>query len=298
MRKIAHGIALSLLFAAPAAADVSLAGSSPLPSGSVAFTYKDGKQSDVYRLDFATGTVRPLVANPVDDEYPVWSPDGKKIAFYSDVSGDREIYVMNSDGTGVTQLTKNPGVDEDPEWSPDGKRIMFRSERDEGSNLYTMNADGSDQQRLTEGSAKRSVPRWSPQGDQILYSTNAHWPGWDIELLNLSSKEISPQTSGIRTFCHAAWHPNGKRFVYSHGGGSTINLWEKDIGGEDRRLTEFDGKDYDAVWVDDHRLLFSRELNPGKEDYQIYLIDVTTKAITRVTQNSGAIRDLSFHPRG
>ena len=66
---------------------------------------------------------------------------------------DREIYVMNADGTGVVRLTDNCGHTTDPvSWSPDGRRILFVSERD-GSRLrqiYTMNADGTDVIRLTD----------------------------------------------------------------------------------------------------------------------------------------------------
>ncbi len=71
-----------------------------------------------------TNPVR-LTSNSAADFEPVWSPEGQKLAFYSDRDGDFEIYVMNADGTNVVQLTSNADADNQPEWSPNGKRIAF-----------------------------------------------------------------------------------------------------------------------------------------------------------------------------
>jgi len=61
-----------------------------------------------------------LTNNPGWDGNPVWSPDGARIAFDSNVPGklDQDIYVINADGTGLTRLTDSPGADKNPEWQP------------------------------------------------------------------------------------------------------------------------------------------------------------------------------------
>ena len=287
--------ALLLLAEQTAQAQIELI-NNPIQKGKVAFTYIRKSRSDAYAIYFRDGKVAALVQSPKDDEYPVWSPDGTRVAYYSDASGDREVYVCDANGTNQTKLTNSPGVDEDPEWSPDGKQIVFRSERGGGSNLYVMNVDGNGLTALTTGKSKKTVPRWSPDGSKLLYVTNAHWPGWDVEMLDLKSQNISVMTNDIRTSCHAAWRPDQSGFVYSHGGGSKLNLWVKSIGGDDLQLTNYDGKDYDAAWVDSGHLLFCREQNPGREDYQLYYLDLATKAVTRLTNNDGAIRDLSYSP--
>ena len=82
--------------------------------------------------------VTRLTDNDVEDDDPDWSPDGGRIAFSSYRDGNREIYVMNSDGSGVTRLTdrflwstkwRRGTLDyaDEPDWSPDGRRIAFRS---------------------------------------------------------------------------------------------------------------------------------------------------------------------------
>jgi Tol biopolymer transport system component len=70
--------------------------------------------------------------------WPVWSPDGKKIAFTSNRDGNYEIYVMNADGSEPQNLTNNPAQDNYATWSPDGKKIAFVSNRIGGHDVYAM----------------------------------------------------------------------------------------------------------------------------------------------------------------
>ena len=103
------------------------------------------------------------------DGSPAWSPDGKRIAFYSERDGNAEIYVMNADGTAVTRLTNSTADEGYPSWSPDGKRIAFMR-RTGRTELFTMNADGSDQKPLlTVDKGDAIDPRWSPDGARIVF---------------------------------------------------------------------------------------------------------------------------------
>ena len=85
-----------------------------------------------------------------------------KIAFVSDRDGNREIYVMNADGSNQTRVTNNPALDYAPSWSPDGTKIAFYSRRDGNREIYVMSADGSGQTRLTNNAAEDRWPTWSP----------------------------------------------------------------------------------------------------------------------------------------
>lgn len=267
----------------------------PIKSGKVAFTYTVKDQSDIYLLDFSTSTIRPLIVSNVADEYPVWSPNGKQLVFYSDRTGDREIFLAGADGGNIRQLTSSPGIDEDPDWSPDGTEIVFRSEREgKGSNLYLMKTDGSNVRQITEGKKINSVPRWSPTGKQILYSTNIDWPGWDIMLLNLETKARTQVTKGIRTFCHASWNPDGTSFIFSSGGGNSIDLWIEELGKPSVRVTDREGREYDAVFKDKTTIIYVAELNKGAGDYQLFLMNLQTKKSTQITSGDGAIRDPSW----
>jgi len=90
----------------------------------------------------------------------VWSPIDNRIAFVSTESGNDEIWVVYSDGTGLRQLTKNSWEgDKSPSWSPDGTKIVFQSNRTGNNQLWIMNADGSEQQLLM------GWDNWTPFND-------------------------------------------------------------------------------------------------------------------------------------
>jgi Tol biopolymer transport system component len=107
------------------------------------------------------GNVVRLTNNPASDDRPIWSPDGKRIAFVSDRDGNCEIYVMNADGSNQTRLTNNPARDVYPVWSPDGTRIMFVSNRDGAFDIYSLGADGSNVMRVTK-TGGNIFPDWQP----------------------------------------------------------------------------------------------------------------------------------------
>src|SRR3954463_15286948 len=91
-----------------------------------------------------TGDARAST-DPVSDDEPAWSPNGRLIAFSSTRDGNGEIYVMNADGTRPRRLTRNPLDDTDPTWSPDGRRIAFVRRvpgyREGTNETFVMNAD-------------------------------------------------------------------------------------------------------------------------------------------------------------
>src|SRR5207302_1533495 len=73
---------------------------------------------------------------------PAVSPDGLRVAFVGGLDAEREIFVMNADGTKVVQLTHNAVPDGSPTWSPDGSKIAFFQEVGHSGDIFVMNADG------------------------------------------------------------------------------------------------------------------------------------------------------------
>ncbi len=66
-----------------------------------------------------------MTNDPAYDGWPVWSPDGSKIAFASNRRGNHRIYVMDADGKNVLPIVHDEGRAPAPAWSPDGKSIYF-----------------------------------------------------------------------------------------------------------------------------------------------------------------------------
>ncbi|MFL6231263.1 MAG: hypothetical protein ACJ741_21020 [Pyrinomonadaceae bacterium] len=131
-------------------------------SGAVTDTY------DLFTVAVADGSVTRLTAAATPGEHyvmPAWSPDGTRLAlsvFFFGFRVPADIYVMNSDGTGLTNLTRAPGNDTSPAWAPDGGAIAFVSDRDGNREIYLMYPDGSGQTNLTRNAGQDDRPAWQP----------------------------------------------------------------------------------------------------------------------------------------
>lgn len=95
----------------------------------------------------------------MSDEFPDWSPDGRRIAFHSGEPFDA--YTMRADGSHRTRLTFDSGGQ--PAWSPDGRQIAFLSFPDGNGEIYTMRPDGANQvNRTGYPAADDYFPDWQP----------------------------------------------------------------------------------------------------------------------------------------
>ena len=123
---------------------------------------------DVFSDALRGGRERRLTRRAGRDHEPDVGPEGR-IAFARDAAGAgtaRDIFVMESDGTGAKQLTDDGADDSAPAWSPDGRRIAWVRMASSGagdSELWMMNADGSCQQALTANERSDAQPAWDPR---------------------------------------------------------------------------------------------------------------------------------------
>jgi len=126
--------------------------------------------AEIYRINVRTGRIETVISGGVNT-YPVPSPDGTKIAFRKMLDTNSEVFVANSDGSGITNLTNNPTFEGWPAWSPDGKRIAFAGNRNGVYQVFVMNADGADVRLVANTEGRATAPKWSPDGKSI-YFTN------------------------------------------------------------------------------------------------------------------------------
>lgn len=149
--------------------------------------YLDRRRTHLYVFDVATKGVVQATSGDFDDEEPVWSPDGKRLAFRSnrstpdpDRTYDTNIWVVAADntdkGAGLTQVTTNPGSDGAPAWSPDGNWIVYVTQLDPKLFQYATHhiavspAAGGQATVLTLGFDRTSrSPRFSPDGQFIYF---------------------------------------------------------------------------------------------------------------------------------
>lgn len=236
----ALAVALAALVAVPAAHEAAPAGAKIVYE-----SYSDG-DFEIYATDPDTHAVLQLTDNSYEDSSPTPSPDGTKVAFYSD-SGTA---VVNTDGTGRRTLTGCVGynlswapdsssvaceTDDEgiavvqadgsgshrilsgveasaPSWSPDGTTIAYIAP----DGVWTMNPAGGDRRHLTSHPADYlTVPTWSPDSKSIVFVSNeASADRSDLYLLKADGSELARLATNIFED-HPAWSPNGSRIAYT-----------------------------------------------------------------------------------
>ena len=159
------------------AAPVQNLGPSVSPDGRFVVFYRTGElpwgTAQLYRLDLKTGEEMRLAVNfrNYGDFDPVWSPDGTRIAFSSDRMGQNDIWMINTDGTGLVQVTYDPTSEVHPAFSPDGRQLTFVSDRTGATELFITATPPQPVVRpptqLTFDGAVKANPSWhvsSPTG--------------------------------------------------------------------------------------------------------------------------------------
>jgi Tol biopolymer transport system component len=235
--KIIAGAAtvLALLAADPAVAAF------PGENGRIAFMRKeDPGHSGPWQIWVASADLRQqtkITSGDANSGWPVWAPNGKRIAFDSDRADPdptddtaiNDILTMNPDGSDVTKLTPSTDLSVDAAWSPDAKRLAFASDRAEGAgrtSIYTMSDNGSRVRRVTKlppWAAYDLAPRISPDGRRIVFARyrlverDAGEPPEELgalHIVNLDGSHLRQLTGYELRAGGSDWKPDGKWIVF------------------------------------------------------------------------------------
>ena len=189
------------------------------------------------------------------------APETAKIVYTSEANvklkGNRDIYIMNPDGTGQINLTRHPAYDSQPAWSPTGEKILFTSNRDGISDLFVMNADGTNVQQVFRKLIGRQHGTWAPDGKQITYyrvDVGGGKRGIYIAAIDGTGEER------IADGWHPAWSPDGSEIAFislEDLGIHTVNLQTLS---EDIVLAMEKATAFDPAWSPDgSKIAFTRD---------------------------------------
>jgi len=139
------------------------------PDGTaIAFSRRDEGTAHIYRINpDGTGLIDLLPGFPYSAVTPQYSWDGSKIAFAAEVGfGDRDLYLMNADGSGLQRITQSADIDQRPGFSVDGDRVAFQR----GSAIAEVPSGGGTVSHLTDGESNDTWPSFIPSTGATLFT--------------------------------------------------------------------------------------------------------------------------------
>jgi len=208
------------------------------------------------------------------DTTPVWSPDGKRIAF-SQIGGRDPIQVVDADGRNLHAVIDGMGAGEPPAWSPDGARIAFAGYRYPGGaepGLWVVGADGTGPTRLVASDAHPNRLAWSPDGSMIAF---AQFDGEHsyVHVVDVASGAVtlvsSPLVDHLEEMAPLAWQPGKVALLYARAAenlGHDLVIAERIDGTWVERplISDLLAGAAEPMWLDGQRFVFLRSsLGPG-----------------------------------
>lgn len=239
-----------LCYAAPAQGIKRINDPAISPDGtSIAFSY----QGDIWTMSSEGGMAVRLTRHPADETFPVFSPDGQKIAFASNRYGSLDVYTMNADGTNVSRLTHHSTDLYPMAFSPDGQTIYGYGAFWGRLNLYKIPIGGGDPIALTTHPYELSYyPSISPDGTKVAYNLGGSPGQWRREGQSQSNiARIVIADNGVPATNHVRIAPSEhydlfpifvaqNRLAFISNRSGAPNVWTMNTDGREmRRLTNF-----------------------------------------------------------
>ncbi len=238
-----------------------------------------------------------------------WSPDGRQIAFVTNISGRSNLWLVSAGGGWPTQLTVSEQRQTQPAWSPTGEWVAYISDHggDELWDIYLVSPRNGLVLNLTASpNSDSEEPAWSPDGRSLAYITRPKSsPSFEIDVMEVEThrtrhitRETPPQWSNVRPL----WSRDGKLLVFTreHASGKDSNIFIADL--TSGALTNITPHAGDQTWAaagfssDGRQVLATSNAANGYEN--VALITVSDHTVTWLTQERWEMAAGGFSPDG
>lgn len=248
-----------------------------------------------------------------------WSPDGKNIAFVSNMSGRNNLWTVPSDGGFPTQLTVSDQRQANPSWSPDGKWIAYQSDYD-GDELWDIFLVSPKTGKVVNLTQTREIaetdPTWSPDGRFLAYQVKPKTSGaLEVDIYDMIMREVRHVTTNTpqdKRNINPIWSKDGKYIVYTQtqAKGADSNIFIADVATcKSTLLTPHQGEqlyfanDISTLgMLDAETVLFTSNAVNGYENVGLLLVrrrgDPRPGEIRWITKDKWETRGHEFYPDG
>jgi TolB protein len=258
---------------------------------------------NIYALDVDTLTTQKLTHEPVTDCCPVWSRDGRQIAFasYHEEEYAYKIYLMNANGSSLRVLSAGAVDDMPYSWSPDNQHLAFVRRVVNGALTRIWISDvktGSAHLLTQQLNTSEFTAQWSPDGQYILFQGSSN-SDEELYRIDTDGQNLLQLTDNRVYDGRAVWSPDSSQIAFESDHNLNVEIYVMNADGSNqRRLTTSPGYDGFPAWSPDgEKILFVSSTDPhGSSD--LFVINADGSNLTQITHTLSDESEFAWSPDG